>query len=778
MDWSRTPLGPPEAWPSSLRTIVGLMLGSRFPMFIAWGDELRFIYNDAYAPILGTKHPAALGAPFERIWSEIWQDVGPLAKRALSGEASWLEDLPLRMNRHGYDEDTWFTFSYSPARDDSGIITGVFCACTETTEKVQAVRKNAAERLRLEQLFGEAPAFMALIGGPEHVFELANRAYMQLVGHREIIGKPVRTALPEIAAQGFFELLDRVFTSGEAFIGHQLPVQLQRAPGASPEQAYVDFVYQPIKDAADQVTGIFVTGYDVSALRVAQDRLRLAQQAGGIGSFELDPGTRTVSVSEEFCRLWGVPVQSSLSLDDTLRAIHPDDRARVLTGRAEIGADTLGYVEYRITRADTGEERWIARRGEAIFDAESDLVRFAGVIYDVTDRKSAEEALASHARNLETLNRTGAALAGDLDVSSIVQRVTDAGVDLIGANFGAFFYNVTDELGERLTLYKLAGADRSQFDGFGHPRATQVFKPTFDGIEIVRSDDITRDPRYGHNDPHFGMPSNHLPVKSYLAVPVKSRSGEVIGGLFFAHKRPGMFSRSHEELIVGIAAQAAIAFDNARLYQEAQLEIERRRKAEEHQHLLINELNHRVKNTLAIVQSLAQQSFAGDKSPETSSRAFEARLSALSTAHNLLTRKNWEEASLSETIATAVAAAAGEASERVSISGPEIILEPQTAVSVAMAAHELTTNALKYGALSVPKGKVTVNWRVDGPSDLRNLELEWVETDGPPVTVPTKRGFGSRMIERGLASQLRGTVSLNFATLGLTCTIRAPLPNA
>ncbi|WP_458388534.1 HWE histidine kinase domain-containing protein [Sphingomonas sp. F9_3S_D5_B_2] len=747
-------------------------------MFIAWGSELTFIYNDAYAPILGTKHPSALGAPFQQIWPEIWSDIGPLAERALAGEATWLEDLPLRMHRHGYDEDTWFTFSYSPALDDAGVITGVFCACTETTEKVLAVRENAAERHRLEQLFGEAPAFMALISGREHVFELANKAYMQLVGHRDILGKRVRDALPEIEGQGFLELLDGVYSSGEPFVGHQLPIELQRSPGQPAQEAYVDFVYQPIKDASGSVTGIFATGYDVTALRIAQDRLRLAQQAGGIGSFELHPATRTVAVSEEFCRIWGIPVASCVSLDQTLGAIHPDDRSRVLTGRAEIGAESLGYVEYRVIRQDTGEVRWVARRGEAIFDAARDLVRFAGVVYDITDRRKAEDALASHARNLETLNRTGSALAGDLDISSIVQRVTDAGVDLIGADFGAFFYNVTDQHGERLTLYKLAGADRSQFDDFGHPRATQVFKPTFDGTEIVRSDDITKDPRYGHNDPHFGMPKNHLPVRSYLAVPVKSRSSEVIGGLFFGNKRPGVFSQSHEELIGGIASQAAIAFDNARLYQEAQFEIERRRKAEEHQHLLINELNHRVKNTLAIVQSLAQQSFSADKAPETASRVFEARLEALSTAHNLLTRKNWEEASLSDTISTAVAAATGEAATRVEVTGPEIVLEPQTAVSVAMAVHELCTNALKYGALSVPEGAVSVSWEVDRVDEEPFLDLEWRESDGPPVSVPTKRGFGSRMIERGLAAQLHGTVALDFAPSGLICSIRAPLPKA
>ncbi|MGN6388775.1 MAG: EAL domain-containing protein [Burkholderiaceae bacterium] len=152
-DWTRSPLGDPRAWPQALRTIVGLMLGSRFPMFVAWGPELGFLYNDAYSAILGAKHPDALGRRFEDIWSEIWSDISPLIDRALAGEATFSEDLPLRMRRHGHDEQTWFTFSYSPVRGDDGRVDGMFCACTETTGRMLAERRQAfqtamADRLR------------------------------------------------------------------------------------------------------------------------------------------------------------------------------------------------------------------------------------------------------------------------------------------------------------------------------------------------------------------------------------------------------------------------------------------------------------------------------------------------------------------------------------------------------------------------------------------------------------------------------------------------------
>jgi PAS domain S-box-containing protein len=151
LDASNSPLGSPHGWPNSLRTIVSLMLGSKFPMFVAWGPELAFIYNDAYSSILGDKHPRAMGGRFQDVWSEIWAQVGPLAHRALGGEASWLEDLPLVMKRRGFEEETYFTFSYSPARDDDGRIAGLFCACTETTEKIVTGRAllESEARLRL-----------------------------------------------------------------------------------------------------------------------------------------------------------------------------------------------------------------------------------------------------------------------------------------------------------------------------------------------------------------------------------------------------------------------------------------------------------------------------------------------------------------------------------------------------------------------------------------------------------------------------------------------------
>jgi PAS domain S-box-containing protein len=198
------------------------------------------------------------------------------------------------------------------------------------------------------------------------------------------------------------------------------------------------------------------------------------------------------------------------------------------------------------------------------------------------------------------------------------------------------------------------------------------------------------------------------------------------------------------------------------------LDITDRKRDEEHQRLLLHELNHRVKNTLAVVQALAHQSFAGSRDVARR-EAFEGRLVALAGAHNLLTRESWEAASLRDVIRSAAAACDPDGT-RLALDGPEMRVPPKTAVAFALAIHELCTNAVKYGALSTESGRVTVAWSV---ADSR-LRLVWTEAGGPPVLPPRRRGFGSRMLENALAGELAGVVRLDFAPSGLCCTIDAP----
>ncbi|AWN44022.1 PAS domain-containing protein [Methylobacterium durans] len=461
-DWSATPLGRAASWPQPLKTLVALMLDSRQPMFIAWGPARVMLYNDGYVGILGQRHPAALGRTFAEVWSDIMSRVGPILDRAYAGESTHMDDIALNLHRNGNVEEAHFAFSYTPVRDEAGQVAGMFCACTETTEQVRARAAAQAERERLYSLFQQAPGFICVLDGPEHTFSLANAAYHRLVGKHDLVGTPVRSALPEVAGQGFFELLDKVFTSGEPFVGRQIPVRLRRDADGVAEDRFVDFLYQPITDASGKVTGIFVEGSDVT------------------------------------------------------------------------------------------------------------------------------------------------------------ERV----------------------------------------------------------------------------------------------------------------------------------------------------------RGEEHQRLLINELNHRVKNTLATVQAIAHQTFRRDHSAKTDT--FEARLLALSKAHDLLTRESWEGAALPEIVDGAVDAFRRSDGARFQVGGPEVWLTPRVALALAMALHELGTNAAKYGALSIPSGRVLIHWTTSGESPT-HLLLRWEEQGGPPVVPPTRQGFGSRLIERMLASEMGGEVKLQYEPAGVVCTVEARL---
>ena len=190
--------------------------------------------------------------------------------------------------------------------------------------------------------------------------------------------------------------------------------------------------------------------------------------------------------------------------------------------------------------------------------------------HDISEQKATEDRLRTEAQINETLLDIATTLNAQRDLTSVVQTVTDAGTVLSGAQFGAFFYNVVDEEGESYTLYTISGVDRSHFERFPLPRNTAVFAPTFAGERTIRYDDVTARPEFGRNDPYFGMPEGHLPVRSYLAAPVVGRSGEPIGGLFFGHPEPGRFTEFHERLVEAVAAHAGVAIENARRREEAQ----------------------------------------------------------------------------------------------------------------------------------------------------------------------------------------------------------------
>jgi len=284
-DWSTTSLGPIEDWSEALLITLNTMLGNRQPNFLFWGDDLIQFYNDAFRPSLGSdKHPKAVGQRGPECWAEIWTIIGPQIEAVMQrGESCWFEDQLVPFYRDGKLEDIYWTYSYSPVRDADGNILGTLVTCTETTGRVLAERALRTQQERLLALFHQAPAFLAVLRGPEHVFEMHNLRYMDLIGQRNVIGKSVREAVPEAVSQGFIEMLDSVYSSGQPFIAHNHPIDLQRIPGKPLERRYLDFVYQPMREIDGSLSGIIALGVDITERKNALDALLNTEKLTAVG---------------------------------------------------------------------------------------------------------------------------------------------------------------------------------------------------------------------------------------------------------------------------------------------------------------------------------------------------------------------------------------------------------------------------------------------------------------------------------------------------------------
>ena len=275
--WDAHPLGPPQLWPGALRMAMSLCLHSSFPTAIYWGPEFHVLYNDAWSVIPAERHPAMLGMPAREAWSDIWHVVGPQFERVFqtgAGEAVYDQMLP--MVRGGRPTETWWNYSLTAIRNADHSVGGIFNQGNEITEIVHARRQREAEIGRWREIFRQAPAGAALLRGPQHVFEFANDTYLRLIGQRDVVGMTVTQALPEIDGQGFTQLLDRVLSTGEPYVGTGAAVRLQRTPGGPVEDCVVDFVYQPVRDTSGAVEGIFVLVTDVTERARAESALRLS----------------------------------------------------------------------------------------------------------------------------------------------------------------------------------------------------------------------------------------------------------------------------------------------------------------------------------------------------------------------------------------------------------------------------------------------------------------------------------------------------------------------
>ncbi len=504
-DWATSPLGPPDGWPFPLRAAVSLCLGSSLPTAIYWGAELRLLYNDAWAPVPADKHPWALGRTAREVWDDIWDVVGPhFAQVRETGTGFSTFDQQLLMRRGSLTEETFWNYSLTAIRDETGAVAGVLNQGHETTARVLSERRagfllGLSDRLRI-------------LDDPRAVVAASVRA---LGTHLAVSRVGYATIRPDDETA----VLDSDYAENVPPLQGEFPVVAFGVANVRQLRAGRTSVFDDVQNAPDMAG---------SALAPAEIRALLA-----------------------------VP----LIRDGRLRAVL--------------------YLNHRAVR------HWSAYDVALAEDV-------AARIWDAVSRAQAELSLRDETRALETLNRIGSALVAELDLGRLIQTFVEAAAAVTGAAYGAYFERQRDAAGESdvWRLFSLVGAPMESFTRLGLPRPTGLFAPTFKAEAVVRSDDVVRDPRYGS---HGGMPPGHVAVRSYLAVAVVSRSGERLGALLFGHPEPGLFGERAERLVVGLAGQAAIAIDNAHLFQAGQVEVTERRRAEQ----ALRELNETLEERIA-----------------------------------------------------------------------------------------------------------------------------------------------------------------------------------
>jgi PAS domain S-box-containing protein len=379
-DWSATLLGPIESWPPSLKTATGILINSPVPIVMLWGVDGHMIYNDAYSVFAGGRHPQLLGSKVREGWPEVAAFNDNVMKVGLAGGTLAYRDQELTLHRTGAPEQVWMNLDYSPVPGDDGEPAGVIAIVAETTERVLADRRNAAEQERQRQLFSQMPGFVGVMMGPEHVFEYVNAAYVEISGPRDVIGHTIREVFPELAGQGFYELLDQVYETGQRYVAKASPIRL----AGEPEERFIDFVYEPIRDDRGEISGIFVGGYDATeihrnaaALRVSEANLRslnadlerqVAQRTRERGrTWQITPDILGVANPEGLFESANPAWQSVLgwSADEVARTpfmelVHPDDVAHTLAGFAQLidGKAVLRFENRYRTKA--GDYRWLS----------------------------------------------------------------------------------------------------------------------------------------------------------------------------------------------------------------------------------------------------------------------------------------------------------------------------------------------------------------------------------------------------------------------------------
>ncbi|SEQ75516.1 PAS domain S-box-containing protein [Faunimonas pinastri] len=576
------------------------------------------------------------------------------------------------------------------------------------------------------------------------------------------------------------------------------------------------------------------------ALRRSEEKLKLALDAVEvIGLWNWDIRANRVITDERFALSFSVDprqAKEGVPIDDFMASIHPEDRPGVSEAiRRAIEDRTELSAEYRLC-APGRAERWLLARGRCQYDPAGNPVQFPGAAIDITDRKITEQALAqSESFNrtvLESISDAFYAVGTDWRFTYINARAEKLlgrrREDLLGKVYwdefpqavGSLPYQAHLEAARNRKVVRCEA--RSMLSGSWidlsiFPSATGLsvyFRDITDRKRAeARLSEVATNLSLAIEATELGMWEIDLSTgeivwsdrtRLILGTPADSRiTAETVYETLHPEDVPATRAAFARMLNPELREDLNIEFRildreggpqrwvvaRARAFVDGEtgseigrvigtvLDITEKKRSEEHLRLLVNELNHRVKNSLAMVQAVAAQTLRSTDSLAEARDSFTARLISLAKAHDLLTSENWEGTDLREVVSRTMESHIGGDEERFRISGPSVRLTPKTALSLSMAFHELATNAVKYGALSNDFGRIEIAWSVAVTEQARHLHLTWRESGGPTVLPPTRRGFGSRLIERGLAAELGGTVTIEYHPEGLACTVDAPLPS-
>jgi len=677
------------------------MLGSAQPMFVAWGPARTMLYNDAYAPLCGARHPAAMGAPFAAVWFDIMDEVGPILERAFAGEGTHMDDIALTLHRNGYPEEAHFAFSYTPVRGEDGQVRGVFCACMETTGQVMAERARRVAEARTGGLLESIrDAFLAM--DRDWRFTHVNGEAERLLGcsAADLLGRVFWDVYPAVRGTEFEQIYRRAAATGE--------------PG-SVTAFYPDHGRWYEVRAYPWADGISVFFMNVTAKRRAEEELRQREErlrliiasVRDYAIFTTNPEDRIDTWLPGAEKVFGWSAGEAVGQPAAMIFSEEDQAAGAPEEEVETARREGVAPDVRWHQRKDGSRVFIEGSVTALRDADGDIRGFLKIGQDVTARREAE---AANAR-----------------LAAIVTSTTDAIISFAAEDGRILSWN--------------RGAEKL----FEYTEAEAVGSP----VGLLLPPDLREEDPTGV----FRRAMNGERVHEYETV---------------------RMSKSGERVAVSITASRMLSADGRVLGVAGIFRDMRQRKAaEERQSLLAREVDHRAKNVLAVVQSIVE--LTRDRDPKAFKRAIAGRIAALARAQTLLADDRWSGADLQTLLRGELAPFLGE--RRAELDGPSVALPPGAAQPMAMAVHELATNALKYGALSAAAGRLAVSWYVArGEDGVPLLQLRWVESGGPPIAhSPTRRGFGSRVLEGTLRGQLGGKVSLAWEASGLVCEVEVPL---